>query len=271
MKIRNNKTSNEQNRQNSMGDSSRLPIDTTTEQPLTPRAQPGYYPGFQTLSQKAFWDEATRKVVLARVEQVPPLRFFTPEEAQLMQAVCNRLIPQDDRDEAHKIPIVNYIDNRLYHRRIDGYRYEDMPPDHEAHRLGLQAIEQIARHLYHKLFTELNQHEQDSVLQTLHDVNPPAAHEIWQKMSVQRFWMLLMQDAVDAYYAHPYAWDEIGFGGPAYPRGYMRLEGGKPEPWEVEEQRYEWKAPADALSDTYKSIGGPGGHKQQTPGQEGTH
>lgn len=249
----------------------RLPVDATTGQPLPPRAQPGYYPGFQTLSQQAFWDEATRKVVLARVQQVPPIRFFTPEEAHLMQAVCDRLLPQDDRDEEHKIPVVNYLDERLFSRRIDGYRFENMPPDHEAHRLGLQAIEAIAQHMYGRSFTALAQRQQDRVLQTIHDCNPPAGDEIWQRMSVQRFWMLLMQDVIDAYYAHPYAWDEIGFGGPAYPRGYMRLEGGKPESWEVEEQRYEWKAPADALSDTYRPIGGEGGHKQQTPGQEGSH
>jgi Gluconate 2-dehydrogenase subunit 3 len=253
------------------GDEQRLPVDAETGQPLAPCAQPGYYPGFQTLSQQSFWDEATRKVVRARVEQVPPVRFFSPEEAQLMQAVCDRLLPQDDRDEAHKVPILNYIDNRLYNRQIDGYRFEDMPPDHEAHRLGLQAIEAIAKQMHNKPFTQLGPPEQDEVLQSIHDANPPAAQEIWQKMPVQRFWLLLMQDVIDAYYAHPYAWDEIGFGGPSYPRGYMRLEGGKPEPWEVEEQRYEWKAPPSSLSDVYKPVGGPGGHKQQTPGQEGTH
>ena len=43
-----------------------------------------------------------------------------------------------------------------------------------------------------------------------------------------------MQDALEGYYAHPWAWDEIGFGGPAYPRAYTRLERGEPEPWEVE-------------------------------------
>ena len=37
------------------------------------------------------------------------------------------------------------------------------------------------------------------------------------------------------YYAHPYAWDEIGFGGPAYPRGYFALNNGAPEPWEPRE------------------------------------
>ncbi|MGI9057602.1 MAG: gluconate 2-dehydrogenase subunit 3 family protein [Ktedonobacteraceae bacterium] len=269
MKIRNkNHRSTEPRRRN---DTRRLPIDATTDQPLAPCTQPGYYPGFQTLSQKAFWDEATRKVVLARVEHVPPIRFFTHEEAQLMQAMCDRLLPQDDRDEAHKIPLVNAIDERLHSGRIDGYRFEDMPPDHEAHRLGLQAIEAIAHHLFHHSFVQLEPREQDQVLQTIHDGNPPAGEEIWKKMPVTRYWMLLMQDAIEVYYAHPFAWDEVGFGGPAYPRGYMRLEGGKPEPWEVEEQRYEWKAPADALSDTYKPVGGPGGHKQQTSGQEGTH
>lgn len=252
-------------------DESRLPVDHETRQPLAPTAQPGYYPGFQTLSQQAFWDEATRKVVLARVEHVPPVRFFTPDEAKLMQAVCDRLLPQDDRDEAHKIPVLNYIDDRLYNRRIDGYRFEDMPPDHEAHRLGLQAIDAIARHLYNAPFVDLEPLQQDMVLQSIHDARPPAAHDIWRKMSIHRFWLLLMQDVLEAYYAHPYAWDEIGFGGPAYPRGYMRLEGGKPEPWEVEEQRYEWDAPATALSGTYEPLGGPGGHKQQTSGQEGTH
>jgi hypothetical protein len=248
-----------------------LPVDPETGKPIQPMAHPGYYPGFSTLSQQDFWDEATRNLVLDRVNNVPPIRYFTTEEAYLMQAVCDRLLPQDDRDEAHKIPMVNYIDQRLYERRIDGYRFEDMPPDHEAHRLGLRAIQQIAQEMYGKPFTELNQTEQDTVLKSIHDGNPAGAQEIWQKMSIQRFWMLLLQDAIEVYYAHPYAWDEIGYGGPAYPRGYMRLEGGRPEPWEVDEKRYDWQAPAGSLSDSYEPIGGSSHHKTQTPGQEGTH
>ncbi len=253
-------------------DSKRLPLDAQTGQPLPPRAQPGYYPCFSTLSQEAYWDGATRKVVRDRVHNVPPIRFFMPDEALLMQAVCDRIIPQDDRDEPHKIPVLNYIDRRLHSRQIDGYRFEDMPPDHEAHRLGLQAIEIIAQHMHHQSFVDLGPKEQDAVLRSIHDGNPPAAQEIWQKMSIQHFWLLLVQDVVDAYYAHPYAWDEVGFGGPSYPRGYMRLENGKPEPWEVDERRYDWKAPEESLSDVYEPVGSEApGHNVQTPGQEGTH
>ena len=90
---------------------------------MPPRATPGYYPEFNTLSQEAFWDEATRTVVLNRVQNTPPIRFFSADEARLMTAICDRLLPQDDRDEEHKIPIINIIDDRLFTGRIDGYRF----------------------------------------------------------------------------------------------------------------------------------------------------
>lgn len=249
----------------------RLPTDPKTGQPIPPRPQPGYYPEFNTLSQQAFWDDATRTVVLNRVQHTPPIRFFSADEARVMAALCDRLLPQDDRDAGHKIPIVNVIDERLFTGRIDGYRYDDMPPDGEAFRLGLQGIEAVARHVYGRSFVELGPREQDQIIQTLHDESPPAGEEIWKRLPLDRFWMLLMGDVVDAYYAHPFAWDEIGFGGPAYPRGYMRLENGKPEPWEVHEQRYDWDAPEASLSDAYRPIGGAHPGRHQPTGQEGMH
>lgn len=246
-----------------------LPINLETGEPLAPRAQPGYYPGFSTLAQQKFWDEATRAVVLQRVLNQPPIRFFTADEAHLMQAVIDRIIPQDDRDAAHKIPILTVIDDRLFNNRIGGYRYDDMPPDPEAHRLGLRAIAIIAHELHGKSFIDLAPEEQERLLLSIHDGQPPAAHDIWEKMNCQRYWMLLVQDCIEGYYSHPWAWDEIGFGGPAYPRGYMRLEHGLPEPWEVEEQRYEWSGPRWSLSNAYHPFNME--HGATTPGQEGTH
>lgn len=182
-----------------------------------------------------------------------------------------RILPQDDRDAEHRIPILPALDERLHAGRIDGYRYEDMPPDGEAHRLGLRAIEAIARHMHGQPFVDLGPHEQDEVLKTIHDGQPPAGEEIWRRMPVRRYWAMLMQDAVDVYYAHPYAWDEIGFGGPAYPRGYMRQEHGQPEPWEVQEQRYAWAPPAAALSVGDTSGGWSPAHpgEDQSAGGEG--
>jgi hypothetical protein len=253
-----------------MPDSSRWPIDPITRSAIPPRPQPGYYPGFNTLSQKNFWDEATRAVVLRRVNEPPAIRFFAPGEARLLQAICDRIVPQDDRDDPHRIPIVNGIDHRLSENRTDGYRYENMPPDREAYRLGLQAIEAIALHQCGKSFLHLGPLEQDHVLKTIHDGDPPAGQKIWNRMPVARFWMLLVQDVVEQYYAHPWAWDEIGFGGPAYPRAYVRLERGEPEPWEVAEVRYSWEPPEASLSGETAQIGGMQNAKGAS-GQGGTH
>ena len=246
------------------------PRDPRTRQPIGPLPQPGYYPGYRTLSQQKFWDAKTREVVLERVANVPPIRFFTPEQARLMEAIAARLVPQDDRDLEHRIPIVPFIDQRLFEDRHDGYRHEDMPPDREVFRFGLEGIDEIARHLHDCAFVELAPREQDRILETLHHGKPPAGEQIWKKVPVHRFWMTLVKDCVEVYYAHPWAWDEIGFGGPAYPRGYMRLEGWQPEPWEVPERRYDWNAPPSSCSDTYEPVAGTAEH-YATPGQQGTH
>lgn len=241
-----------------------------TGERIEPMVQPGYYPGYSTLSQQKFWDEATRNVVLERVEKLPAIRFFSPEEAQLMKVICDRLLPQDDRDEEHKVPIVPFIDQRLYEGKFDGYRYESMPPDRDAYQLGLKAIQEVAHQLHARNFEDLTPAEQGQILKSLHDGKPGGSHEIWKKMPVHRFFMLMMQDCVAVYYAHPWGWDEIGYGGPAYPRAYMRLENGQPEPWEKDEKRYEWAVSDELGSNGYEFVAG---EESQfgSPGQGGTH
>ncbi|ADW71280.1 gluconate 2-dehydrogenase subunit 3 family protein [Granulicella tundricola] len=248
---------------------SELPIDLGTGKPMPPREQPGYYPGFSTVSQKAYWDAATRAVVLRRLEQPKPLRFFTAAEAVTMEAVTARVMPQEDRIASRRIPVLAGIDERLAENRIDGYRYEDMPADQEAYRLGVLAFETMAQEQHAGPFAGLTVMQQEELLKSLNEGKPFAAKELWAGMNVQRFWSMLVGDCCAVYYAHPWAWDEIGFGGPSYPRGYMRLEGGEPEPWEVEEQRYEWAPPPDTLS--AEEQGSEHTHAENTPGQGGTH
>jgi hypothetical protein len=235
-------------------DSSRLPRDPATGEPLTPRRTPGYYPGFSTLSQNPFWDDTTRRVVTKRLEAPQPLKFFPAEEFEFWSVVFAHLIPQNDRTVDRQIPLVAPLDHRLYINQTVGYRFETMPQDRDAYRLGREALNEEARQQYGTGFLLLPYRPQDLVLKTIHDGKPQAAKEIWSRMSVHRFWQLMMGDAIDAYYAHPWAWDEIGFGGPAYPRAYTRLERGEPEPWEVEEKRYEWASPKDAVSDEVQSA-----------------
>src|SRR5918912_1271190 len=53
-----------------------------------------------------------------------------------------------------------------------------------------------------------------------------------------RAWQVVMRDVTAAFYSHPWAWNEIGFGGPAYPRGYAAFGSphlGETEDWEEPE------------------------------------
>jgi hypothetical protein len=43
---------------------------------------------------------------------------------------------------------------------------------------------------------------------------------------------------LSAFYSHPWAWNEIGYGGPRYPRGYVRLAAGQREP-DVARERFD--------------------------------
>lgn len=230
-------------------DAADLPRDPASGEPLPQMHQPGYYPKYRTLTQEKFWDAATREVVRERVTQVPPIRFFTPDQLRIMTAVCDQVLPQDDRLPQFRIPIVNSIDERLWKDEITGYRFEDMPSDREAYRLGIKAIDLMAFETHGQSFADISRIDRDRILKSIHDGKPTGAHEIWARMSIRHFWALVVHDCATTYYSHPWAWDEVGYGGPAYPRAYTRLEGGLPEPWETDESRYEWIAPESSLSD----------------------
>jgi hypothetical protein len=221
---------------------------------LIVRARPGYYPGLDTLAQQRYWDEATRTTVLRRLEQPGPLNYFDQPTAAFWTVVFEHLVPQSDRAPERRIPIIPVVDARLARDLGIGYRFAEMPPDREAYTLGREAIDDEARVTSGAPFTELPAEPRDVVLKNLHDGKPQAGADIWKRMSVHRFWQLIMADATEAYYAHPWAWDEIGFGGPSYPRGYTRLEHGEPEPWEVYEVRYAWSAPSNSVSDETDNV-----------------
>ena len=39
----------------------------------------------------------------------------------------------------------------------------------------------------------------------------------WEQLNVKRAWSVCMRMILAAFYAHPWAWNEIGFGGPGLP------------------------------------------------------
>jgi hypothetical protein len=197
------------------------------------------YPGYDVLDKWSSpdWDAQTRSVVRRRLAEVPPIRFLASAEASLLDAVADRLMPQPDRPTSEKIPIVPWIDEKLHYDWRDGYRYEDLPPQREAWRLGLAGIDGSARLVYGgRGFVELDADEQDEVLRRVARGEAPGP--TWERLPARRFFRdVLCITLVKTYYAHPRAWSEIGYSGPSSPRGHVRNWMGGADPWDAPEER----------------------------------
>lgn len=193
------------------------------------------YPDYDVLDKwdSPSWNEQTRDAVGKRLHDVPERRFLSEEQWSLLEAISARLIPQPDRDEP--VPIVPWVDDRLWKDRRHGFRFAGMPPMREAWTLALDAIAAECAHRFGKSFIHLSADEQDSYLYDLQDGK--IEKRFWGAMPVQCFFSeLLLKDLLEVYYSHPAAWSEIGFGGPAAPRGYVRLGFDERDPWEAQER-----------------------------------
>jgi hypothetical protein len=86
--------------------------------------------------------------------------------------------------------------------------------------------------LFDAAFPRLSWDDQADIIQTVQDLQS----EPWHGMPAARVWSLWTRYAAWAFYSHPWSWNEIGFGGPAYPRGYKNVGLDSRENWEVRDQ-----------------------------------
>jgi gluconate 2-dehydrogenase subunit 3-like protein len=194
------------------------------------------FPDYDVLANRntPSWNEQTRRIVDERLQIRDEPQFFTEDEWLTLRAVCSRIVPQPPGRE-RPIPVAAMIDRKLHQGKDDGYRLAEMPPMQQAWRQGLAALDEEAKLRFGACFHELLPGRQDSVLSLVQQGEVRAKG--WRRLPAQKFFMKRVQhDAVSAYYAHPTAWNEIGFGGPASPRGYVRMDFNRRDPWEAKER-----------------------------------
>jgi gluconate 2-dehydrogenase gamma chain len=115
--------------------------------PLTP-AEPG-----AAEQARAGTPAATAPVAAPRRE---PIENLTAEEADLLEAICARIIPSDANGPgAREARAAHYID-----RALGGALKESR----EAYRAGFAAFDRYCRSSRRAAFTELSERDQDSVL-----------------------------------------------------------------------------------------------------------
>ena len=198
------------------------------------RLTEGRFPGYDVLSKRLSpsWNEKTREVITRRLAIDPAPKFFSQEEFQTVRAVADRIVPQPPMRPP--IPVAALVDQKLYRNDADGYRQPGMPRQAEAWRRGLAALDHDANYTFGKRFYDLSHQDQDELLLRMEKGALKGAP--WGDMPSKAFFKTrLAHDIVRAYYAHPTAWSEVGWGGPASPRGYVRMDFNERDPWEAAE------------------------------------
>ncbi|MGH9301807.1 MAG: gluconate 2-dehydrogenase subunit 3 family protein [Acidimicrobiales bacterium] len=205
----------------------------------------GRYPDYDVFDAASTWDVATAKVVTDRMaigsgardqEGGGPggvlissgdngpgdgqgLRFFRVEEEATLRAFCDVVVAQD---EDPRIPVAEMVDDKLFCGRLDGYQYADMPDDRDTWHLVLAGLDEVAVARYGRAgFAQCEPEAALAIVEGLAHATLEGGS--WDQLNVARAWAVCMRSILAAFYSHPWAWNEIGFGGPAYPRGYMRL------------------------------------------------
>ncbi len=119
-------------------------------------------------------------------------RVFTPDEARLVEAVAEQIIPADRDPGAREAGVIYYIDRQLAgpHKRFAA-----------KYRAGLVCLVQTSQAVFGKPFEALDWADQTRLLQTLEANKAPK--NIWTKPSASEFFGLVRDHVMQGFYGSP--------------------------------------------------------------------
>ncbi len=188
------------------------------------------YPGYDILNEKEHWDEHTWEIVLKRLGPFPKYKFLNDNEAKMIFTIAQHIV-YDNRNEILDF-VLYHIDSTLTSPIGEDQRKVGTPEQKVLVREGLKAIDKLAKKQYGARFLETDVQQQLSILAAVQKGKAVPMDE-WQTIPQKELFKKLATQITSAYYSHPTVWSEIGYGGPAYPRGYVRVERGLTDPWEA--------------------------------------
>lgn len=192
------------------------------------------YPDYDVLRKRQgpSWDEPSRRVVDRRLAAPRENAFFSATQLRTLEALCDRIVPQPK--DRPPIQVAALVQLKVAEGRGDGYRDARLPPLQQAWPLGLDALDSDAQLRHQRGFAELAAAEQDALITAMQ--RDELKGDAWQNVPAAVFFShRVVHDISAAYYSHPTAWNELGFGGPASPRGYVRLAEDSRDGWEAAE------------------------------------
>jgi hypothetical protein len=174
---------------------------------------------------------ATRRALEARIDwRAPPQPLaFEPAAFATLKAICARLIPMED---GPSFDLAGRLDQRRANGGGDGWRYDALPPDAAALRLGVAGISETARILFAEAFCDLAPERQDEVLRSVQKGSPPG--ETWNTLNASLFFAELLAEVATIYYSQPSVQLLLGYVGMADAKGFYALGLNQRDPVEDE-------------------------------------
>ena len=184
--------------------------------------------GLDELLRSPLVTEATRDALTQRMDAAPPdwPDVFPADERTTLIAVCARLLPPDS-------PLQPEGAARQYAQRLatgpgDGWRYDALPPDLEACRLGLRGLDESAAP---ERFVALPFEKQGAILQAVSQ--DKAAGETWRTLDGRRFFEETLAVLTALLVSHPRMQEAMGYPGFADAAGWQHIGLGERETWEA--------------------------------------
>jgi hypothetical protein len=195
-----------------------------------------HYPNYDVMKEQDAWDDHTQEIVTSRLLREQPYSFLTLVEAEQLRSVC-AILAGDARGEMIQY-VLCHIDQTLSQNVGESERKVDIPKAQILIREGLSVLNEASMAQSLKPYFELDEDKQQQILHEI-SVERALPANLWLRLNQQAFFKKLLNLTIEAYYSHPTVWSEIGYGGPAYPRGYVRAQLGQLDPWEAKKQHDE--------------------------------
>jgi hypothetical protein len=192
------------------------------------------YPDYDVLNKRdsPSWDAPTRNVIDERLAAPGDPAFFNSAQWHAVIALCECIVPR--RNAILSVRTALLIDAKLAGNHGDGYRDARLPPQQDAWRTALAAVDEECHARFGLPFASLEAVSRISLIEAMQRGELHCA--AWNGIPSKLFFAeRLLHDVCGAYYSLPHAWSEIGFGGPANPRGYVRMNFNRRDPWEASE------------------------------------
>jgi gluconate 2-dehydrogenase gamma chain len=133
-------------------------------------------------------------MVLGRIDRSPPggWQFLTPNEALVVEAVAEQIIPADQDPGAKQAGVIYFIDRQL----VGPYRRFQ-----KTYRSGLESLQKTSQQTSGKPFEALAWDEQTELLKSLEAGKAPK--ELWTDPSAPEFFNLLRDHTMQGFYGSP--------------------------------------------------------------------